>query len=345
MEKLAVKELSVDIENEVYHSLPYLSSSNIAVILDNAERLKAIKDGRLTFNGRNLDIGTILHHKILEPDSKRIYKVAEPIKNGLKAIADADYELAIIPEKFYTKSGALSKKKELVEELEELKNNNEDLFYLSLKDYEICKEYRENKDLISISLDDENLINIMVDKILAVKSNNTLKDFQHYLHHEYSFNEQSYFTEITLKNDKKVKCRVRPDLLHIPNKDKPNEIIIFDVKTTKEETSLQGWSKASKNFKYFLQEAFYTLVFENMGFKVIDFVFVVVSKSSLWSEAKYFTYGQMTKDLSKETVLKAMQKYQYCLENDIWLSNEFDYVNNEFIEDSIIDIPHFYIEG
>jgi exodeoxyribonuclease VIII len=117
--------------------------------------------------------------------------------------------------------------------------------------------------------------------------------------------ERSYFW----MDEGKVPCKCRPD------RQIANEFVV-DLKTC-EDASPQGFAKASANWGYHIQQAFYMRGLEAAGAPVKEFIFVAVEK------AKPYTVGVYTLDAAalahgQAKVQDGLDIFQECIETCTW---------------------------
>jgi hypothetical protein len=107
-----------------------------------------------------------------------------------------------------------------------------------------------------------------------------------------------------------VKCKIRADYI-IPDKG-----IIFDVKTSRQETSPEIFKESVSMFGYDLSAALYARVAEAVYGRPFDFYFGVISKSDLNCEV--YLASDKTIALGNQMVSQALRTYKRCLATGIW---------------------------
>lgn len=312
--------------NKEYHSKKAIGSTMLSILLDNARKFKLIRDGKLKLEGKAFDLGTVIHTKVLEPEtSDDTFVVTDmTISKKIKDIVDNDLEWIEIPMNIAVKDGfstALSKK----DDVDVFQAENKRKVFLTKAEVECLKFYYANKSKVFIKSDEDKLTSDVAAKIL------NLPNFSHYV--EYGLAEQSFFAVI---DDVEVKCR--PDLIYVPNPNKPKEIYVFDVKSMGKEATPENFATSSANFNYFIQEALYRSVLEANGYTVLGFLFAGGSTLE-HSGSNYFQHSEYDVEYGRECMSKGLKKYKYCLENDIWSEARFDFEFMEFDYMNQVKLP------
>jgi len=156
-----------------------------------------------------------------------------------------------------------------------------------------------------------------------------LKKMRHWL--KIGEAEKSFFGEY---NGVEIKCR--PDLLVKTSKG----YLVIDLKTTATEATPQNFAKSSANFLYYLQEAVYREVLKQNDIEVIKFLFAYVSKQEV-SGAIYCEHDYIALEEGETLLQKAIQKYRFCNENNIWKEEKFDFETNSFEKINTISLPTY----
>ena len=113
-----------------------------------------------------------------------------------------------------------------------------------------------------------------------------------------------------------VKCR---GMLDVYNKDAN---IIVDLKTT-QDSSYNGFASSVRKFKYYKQAAFYM---DAVGAE--EFYIVAIEKSPPFS-INIIQIGDELLDKGRELYDRDLAVYKYCLDNDYWPSQGFDYLDKK----------------
>ena len=111
-----------------------------------------------------------------------------------------------------------------------------------------------------------------------------------------------------------VKCR---GMLDVYNKDAD---IIVDLKTT-QDSSYYGFASSVKKFKYYKQAAFYL-----DAVKAQEFYIVAIEKNPPFS-INIIQIGNDLLDYGREMYNNQLEIYKYCIDNDYWPSEGYDYLN------------------
>jgi hypothetical protein len=312
--------MKIEYTNEQYHKLPALGSTMISVLLDNAKKFHLIQTGELQIKTRAMIIGSALHKIVLEPEDFESEFIVSDIKvsDRIKQIVDCGEPYFEYPAECLTPSGALSTSKKAKEIIKDLAG-----IYLIPAEIEQAKLYKQSLGKEIITTEDYQEVLVLKEKLMH------LENFKIWLDNGVA--EQSYFGNI---DGVEVKCR--PDLLV---KTKAGYIVI-DLKTMGGEATPEEFAKKSGNYNYFLQEALYREVLRQNGIKVIKFLFAGVSKLD-WSGAGYFEHDHTALDLGKDLLQKAIFKYKWCKEHDIWEEGQFDFINGGFFKINEVILPNY----
>lgn len=237
----------------------------------------------------------------------QIYKEGFKIESKELSIGSALHKLVLEPESFEEEFAILP-------DINKRTKAGKEAYELFLK---------ENENKIILSNDDFELIKQMKNKLFK------LENFNIFI--ENGIKEQSFFAEI---DGVGLKCR--PDLLVKTEKG----YIVIDLKTSKSEATPDNFAKSSVNFLYPLQEVVYREVLKQNNINVIDFIFAYVSKVE-YSEAIYCRHSYDALDWGSDLLNKALFKFKWCLENNIWEEGQFDFINGGFEKVSTISLPNY----
>ncbi len=182
---------------------------------------------------------------------------------------------------------------------------------------------KESEEKTVLTSDDFKLVFSLKEKV------EKLKNFSKWL--EAGEVEKSFFAKI---DGIEIKCR--PDLLVKTKKG----YIVVDLKTSSSEATPENFAKASANFLYYMQEAIYREVLQRNGINVISFLFAYVSKTE-HSDAIYCEHDYIAREEGDTLFLKALEKYKYCLNNNIWSEGRFDFQEKRFYEINQISLPNY----
>jgi len=307
--------------NKEYHSHKAVGSTMLSTLLLNAKKFKMIRDGELEIKGKALDIGSALHKIVLEPetfDDEFIvgdYKIPTKIKE----LVENNENVLVYPAEVLTPGGGLSTSKKA----KEILSNLEDRIYLTPNEKKVFDFYKENKNKTILTLEDMEEVKKLRDKIL------TLPKLKEWIKHGMA--EKSFFGIV---DDVEVKCR--PDLL-VKTKE---GYIVIDLKTMGGEATPETFAKSSGNFLYPLQEALYKEVLKQNGIDVIDFIFAGVSKLE-YSGAGYFRHDIQAIQYGEDLLKKAIFKYKWCSNHDIWGEGNFDFLNGGFEVVNDVILPNY----
>lgn len=105
-------------------------------------------------------------------------------------------------------------------------------------------------------------------------------------------------------------CRMRPDWLR-------EDDLIVDLKSC-EDASLDGFAKSVANWRYDVQDAFYSDGFEAVtGRKPRGFVFIAVEKKPPYAVGVYILDAE-TKEIGRAQYREDLDKFAECKANDNW---------------------------
>ena len=113
-----------------------------------------------------------------------------------------------------------------------------------------------------------------------------------------------------------VKCRGMLDVY------REDVGIIVDLKTT-QDSSYYGFANSVKKFKYYKQAAFYL-----DAVRADEFYIVAVEKSAPFN-INIIQIGDDLLDRGRELYNRDLEIYKYCLDNDYWPPQGFDYLDKK----------------
>lgn len=291
----------VNITNKVYHSRGELGSSSARAILENPRRWRYKEWGSTPA----MRIGDYGHNLVLERDSSEfIITDLFPEESIIEISENYNIEdIKIYPQEVITPKGNLSTSQENLIKIKELEEGK----YLTPKDYLKLQFYLENIDKKFIKISEAKISEKVAKKI------NDL----YYLDFEFTHNELSFFGEL---DGTKVKCR--PDAIQVI--DEERKIIgVIDLKITGFEATAKEFESSVSKYNYHIQEAWYRLVLESLGYKIKYFHFMVASTLK-YSGVEIFTIPRDLVEAGKDACFKAIEKYRYCILNEEWKEGKFD---------------------
>lgn len=315
------------IPNKIYHESDNLSASKLKVILSNPVKFR---DMYVTKKAKNkptdaLLVGSIHHTLVLEPerfdndyivlglDSKLKKDLVEAVekmggKDWIERDENSKGEMVV--------SDTVPSLKEMLNELIEKETRT----IITHKQLELAKK-TSIKALDSWYVIKEN------DKTLLKAQ---LKDV---LELDVSHVERTFYGEID-----GVSFQVRPDVLMNLGK-KKNIWFCMDLKTA-EDATMEMFSKQSARFYYDLQEWIYCEILRQNGINVVDFRFCVAGKADT-SECAYYQMDKEDIMDAEKIARRAILKYNYCFNNDIWEESRFDFEKMEFDTCSTVRLPTY----
>lgn len=108
--------------------------------------------------------------------------------------------------------------------------------------------------------------------------------------------------------------RIRPDFIHETGE---GSVILLDLKTTSD-ASPRGFAKSVANFRYHVQAAYYTDVYQQAtGRRVHDFIFGVVESEYPYAAACY-SLSTTAMERGRALYRADLRLLKYCMELDDW---------------------------
>lgn len=317
--------LGETVTNKQYHNSSNLSSSRIKMVLENAREFYEVYvsgNARKSYTDALL-VGSLHHTLVLEPENfDRDYIVLgldNPLKDDLVRAVE---RLGGTVERKENGKGELH----VVENMSVLRDKLNDLRGLETRTIVTTNQVELAKKTSQKALDSWYVIEANGKTLLKAQ----LKEV---IELENSFVERTFYGEIG-----GVKVQVRPDLLMNLGKTKPVWFCV-DLKTA-EDATMGMFMKQSARFFYDLQEWVYREVLRQNGINVVDFRFQISGKSDSSGSAYYKLFNEDVQDIGK-VVEKAIEKYKYCRDNDIWEEGKFDFKKMRFNDVTTIRIPTY----
>ena len=311
------------IANSDYHSAPGLSSTKIALLLQNARKFRLIETGELVERTPAMDFGSAFHAYVLEPDKFSDDVVVVESRSFIRKFDEIDISnVCTYPDDVLTPSGSLSASKTAKEKIAKLDGAKHWILPREKEELDLYKAWQSGK--IIITQEERELLDQMKEKLLH------LDKFQEWL--DKGVKERSFFGEI---DGVPMKCR--PDLLV---KLKNGKWLVVDIKTTNGEATPEQFSKSSADYMYYVGDYLYREVMRQNGYEVAEFVYAIVSKKD-YSGAIYCEHDYTAIELGEDAVRKAVFKYKWCQEHDMWLEGKFDFVNGGFERISVVSLPNW----
>lgn len=318
------KEIGIDISNEDYHNSNNMGVSKLKVMIDNAKEFEA-KYITKTIERKETEaliVGKLHHTLVMEAhrfdeDYLVIDMPARPVKDDLvEALETLGGEVDL------KENG----KGEIVvaDTVESLKKKIEEIKGKTTKT--ICT--KAQVELATQTA--QKALNSYFELIVAGKTllKAQLKDL---LELDKCYVEKTFYGKIN-----GVDVQVRPDILI--NLGLKNDIwFVIDLKTLEVATP-NMFVKQGGAFFWDMQEQFYLEVLAQNGINVKAFYFNCAGKKE-FSGAGFYEWGISTKDEAKKVVQAGINKYKYCVENNIFLESKFDYVKKQFEAITTLDVP------
>jgi hypothetical protein len=314
------------VPNKIYHESDNLSASKVKMILGNAVQFRDMYVTKTAkkINTDALLVGSLHHTLVLEPENfDNDYMVLEfdsrPLKNDLVEVVE--------------KLGGKIWRKE---------NDKGDMVVTETMSMlrEMLNELmtREKRTIVTkkqLELAQKTSVKALESWYVIEKNGKTLLKAQlkDVLELDNSHVERSFYGEIG-----DVKFQVRPDLLMNLGKAEPIWFCV-DLKTAADAT-MEMFSKQSARFYYDLQEWIYCEILRQNGINVVDFRFCVAGKA----ESSRCAYYQMDKEDigdAEKIARRAILKYAFCFNNDIWEESRFDFEKMKFDSCSVVKLPTY----
>ena len=324
--KLTQKEkcaFGLTISNEDYHNSGKMSTSKLKVLIENAREFKS-KYIDKTIDNKATDaliVGRLHHTLVLEPHKfDKDYIVldlpARPIKNDyIKALEVLGGELDLKESKgeMIIADTIDTLKEKIEKQTAQINKTICTKAHLELAQQTAKKALESTFELI-----------VGQQTLLCAQ----LKDL---LQYEKCYVERTFFGNI---ND--VDVQIRPDI--IINLGIKNDVwFVIDLKTIDTATPKEFAQQGGKYF-WDMQEAFYLEVLRQNGIIPKAFYFNCAGKKE-FSGAQFYEWGETSK-LEAHKVLRAgLNKYKYCIENNLFLEAKFDYKNLRFEAITTLEVP------
>ncbi len=113
--------------------------------------------------------------------------------------------------------------------------------------------------------------------------------------------------------------------------------VLVDLKTTVD-ADYRKWVKKAADFRYHVQDAYYTDNMRNEGYQVDDFIFIVVSHKTY--EVGIYNLDHVAKDYGREAYMKNLQTLKWCRENDTYPLYE-DFSDGEVKPIRTVTLPNY----
>lgn len=297
-----MKKDYVEISNKEYHQRGEIGSSSIKEILENIRRWRYKKEWK---SSSAMNIGSYAHSLCLEPENtdKDFIVTDVKVSKSIKKLSKMRGLLKTYPEEYLTPSGALSKSQSVLEKMKDLEEGK---VYITPLENEQIRFYLSNLDKQIISKKEAEIAQA------AAKKVNDLYSMQL----AFNLNEKSFFGKIG-----GVNAKIRPDSFEIL--DEERKIIgIWDLKFTGQEVTEKNFTKFVSDFNVHIQQAWYTLVLESLGYTVEFFHFLVASTLE-HSGVELFKIPDDLVEAGKEACFIAIRKLLYCQQNDVWKEGRF----------------------
>lgn len=301
-----------------YRENPALGSSDLRQVLKNAKKFNLIKTGQLDPTTFNMKMGQLFHCALLEPEKlEDLLYIGVPLEKALMEIVDKvnTFDHVHVLDVESKRVGEWQKKKKEIED-----KPNERL--VTKEEWESIQLQIKNKDKIIVSQDKLDDVHKWVAKT------KTLPHMADLL--ERGEKEETFFGEIS-----GVPVKTRIDLLFRRGE---NKIAVFEFKTIDDECTPDACATASGREFYFMQESLQRWILMQNGFEIEEYKFVFTSKEE-WSGSGFFYHDERSRLYGDKFIEFSLEKFKHCKEKNLWLENEYNYQENKFEFESMMEIP------
>lgn len=313
------------ISNKVYHESDNLSASKLKLILNNAVRFRDLcitKAGKKQYTDALL-IGSLHHTLVLEPENLDKDYIILGLDNSLKGdLVDAIKKLGGQVDRQENSKGemvvtnTIPVLKEMLGELREKETRT----IVTNKHLELAQRtsFKALESWYVVKAGDKTLLKAQLKDVLELKK---------------SYVERTFYGEID-----GASFQVRPDMLM--NLGQTEDIwFCVDLKTA-EDATIETFSKQSARFYYDVQEWIYREILRQNGINVVDFRFCVAGKGDS-SKCAYYQIDKEEVLDAEKIARRAILKYHYCRNNNVWEEARFDFKKMEFDTCSIVRLPTY----
>lgn len=318
-------EVGETVTNKVYHASDNLSASRIKMVLENAVEFHDVYvsgEAKKKYTDALL-VGSLHHTLVLEPEQFNDDYIVLGLDGALKNdLVEAVEKLGGTVERKENGKGDLVVQETmpvLKEKLNELRAK-EKRTIVTNKQLELAQKtaVKALESWYVIEANGKTLLKAQLKDVLGLDNSHV---------------ERTFYGEI-----EGVRVQVRPDLLM--NLGKTQAIwFCVDLKTA-EDATMEMFSKQSARFYYDLQEWVYREVLKQNGINVVDFRFCIAGKS----DSSKHAYYQMDKDDiedAEKIARRAIKKYKFCRDNNIWEESKFDFEKMRFEPCSTVRLPAY----
>ncbi len=109
-----------------------------------------------------------------------------------------------------------------------------------------------------------------------------------------------------------IKCRIRPDFMHL------GSMALLDVKTTRDVEATE-FSKTMWNYRYDIQMYFYSKAIEIITGRRVKYHLYLAIEKKFPFECAVYNVDEMVLERGKRDCDAAMQKLKTCLDTDAWI--------------------------
>lgn len=302
-------------DDKSYRAHVALGSTDIKTLYGNPLEFYMSRAGLLEDDPGKYIFGRALHCFVLEPMLfDQYFLVAPPVKRRIKEIYERNNYMVC------------EVKGKTAKAFKEMEVNNPDKDVIIIPEHEQMEVLKKAEGRTIISTDEMGEIEVITKKLFSLNNFDAmlLKGKK----------EVAYFGEI---QGVPVKCKL--DLM-VPIKDSDTDILIVDLKTTDKPNTPASFASSSANFFHYVQQYLYEEIMKQNGFNVIDYLFAQVSRLH-WSGAGYYRHNESFREAAEQVVHKALVKFKYCAQHDVWSENEFDFNENKFDKVSEVILPNY----
>lgn len=316
-------EVGETVSNKEYHASENLSASRLKMLLENPVEFHDVYvsgEAKKKYTDALL-VGSLHHTLVLEPDQFYNDYIVLGLDGALKQdLVDAVEKLGGKVERKENGKGdmVVQETMPVLKEMFDGLRAKEKRIIVTNKQVELARQTSVK------ALESWYVIEARGKTLLKAQ----LKDV---LELEVSHVERTFYGEID-----GVKVQVRPDLLMNLGKSEPIWFCV-DLKTA-EDATMEMFSKQSARFYYDMQEWIYREVLRQNGINVVDFRFCIAGKSDS-SKSAYYQMDKEDIEDAEKIAKRAIQKYKYCREKNVWQEGRFDYQKMRFEPVATVKLP------
>jgi len=130
----------------------------------------------------------------------------------------------------------------------------------------------------------------------------------------YCLRENAIVEKVILWQNNETKCKAKIDMMITEGWLSGN---VIDIKTTSSELDDESLGKAVLNYGYHIQDAWYSMAFQELTGQWPEFRFAFVKKTPPYA-ARIVRLDDQSREIGMQTALTALNKYNECAKNNDW---------------------------